>query len=258
MKKFYVVICLTLAIISMGFITKPDSTRTELKKNIPLGKAKEIKTEIAFTVGELYINASSDQLSEGTYRFNIEKWRPEISYTEENQTGYLNIKTIDERTDRNYNDKDNSTWNLSLNKKVRNDLTIKILAGKGRIDLQDCNLKRLECSMAAGDININLRNTSVPDMIFKGGAGTADFDFSGKWNNDLNASIKGGVGDASLKLPSQTGVKITIHGFLGEKNTPGFRKENGSYTNAMYGKTKETLYIDVTGGIGNVTLKLVD
>jgi len=258
MKKFYIFVCLSLAIVSMGFIRNPGSMSKELKKSIALGKVKEVKTELSFTAGELNINSSTNQLSEGTYRFNIDKWKPEITYTEENLTGYLKIKSANERDNYNYDDKDNCIWDLSMNKKVKNDLTIKMIAGKGNIDLQDCDLKRFHFSMVAGEVIISLKNTSVPNMEFKAGAGSAVIDLSGKWNNDLNANIKGGVGELTLKLPSHTGIKLDIHGFLGGTNTPGLKKENGYYTNALYGKTKETLYIDFSGGIGNINVKLVD
>ncbi len=258
MRKSYIFICLSLAIVAMGFIADPHAPLKEVKKSIALGKAKELKTDISFTAGELNIDGSSNQLSDGTYRFNIDKWKPEITYREENQTGYLKIRTIDERDNRNYNNEDNSEWNISLNKKVLNDLTVKMIAGKGIIDLQDCNLKRFEFTMAAGEIYINMRNSSVPDLKFNAAVGSGVIDLSGKWNNDLNATIKGGVGELTLKLPSQSGIKLNIHGGLGETHAPGFKKQNGSYTNSLFGKTKESLYIDFSGGIGNVNVQLVD
>ena len=258
MKKIYIFISLSMAIVAMGFVHDPDLKQKEVKKSISMGKAKEIKTEISFTVGKLNINASSNQLTEGAYRFYIDKWEPVFSYNEENEIGYLKIKTIDEKGNRNFDDKDHSEWNISLNKHIKNDLTIKTIAGEGDIDLQDCNLKRFEFSMAAGDIKINLRNTSVPDLVFKAAVGSAVIDLSGKWNNDLNATMKGGIGELTLKLPSHTGIKLDIHGGLGETHAHGFRKENGTYTNSLFGKTKESLYIDFSGGIGNVNVLLVD
>jgi hypothetical protein len=258
MKTIYIFICLGLAIIPMGFMSGSQSPQKEIKKSIALGNAKELKTEISFTAGELNINSSTDHLADGTYRFYIDKWKPDITYREETQTGYLKIRTIDERKSRNYDNEDNCEWNISLNKKVLNDLTVKMIAGKGHIDLHDCNLKRFDFTMAAGEIDINLRNTSVPDLKFEAAVGSGVIDLSGKWNNDLNASMKGGVGELTLKLPSHTGIKLNIHGGLGETNAPGLKKQNGTYTNALFGKTKESLYIDFSGGIGNVNVQLVD
>jgi len=258
MKKIYIFICLPLVFLSMGFRTNPDTPLKELKKSIALGKEKEIKTEISFIAGELHINAASNQLMEGSFRYHIDKWKPDITYREENQTGNLKIKTIDEREGRNFDNEDNCEWDISLNKKVMNDLTIKMIAGKGNIDLQGCNLKRFGFKLAAGDININLRNTSVPDLEFNAAVGSAVIDLSGKWNNDLNATMNGGVGELTLKLPSQTGIKLNIHGGLGETHAPGFKKQNGTYTNALFGKTKASIYIDFSGGIGNVNVQLVD
>src|SRR5665647_83960 len=183
MRKSYIFICLSMAIVAMGFMADPHAPLKEVKKSIALGKAKELKTEIFFTAGELNINGSSNHLSDGTYRFNIDKWKPEITYREEIQTGYLKIRTIDERENRNYNNEDNCEWDISLNKKVKNDLTVKMIAGKGTIDLQDCDLKRFEFTMAAGEIFINLRNSSVPDMTFNAAVGSGVIDLSGGIGN---------------------------------------------------------------------------
>ena len=258
MKKISFFVCLSLAIVSFGFSRDPDSTLKELKKSVALGNAKEIKTEIFFTAGELNINGSSNQLSDGSYRFYLDKWKPEITYTETNQLGYLKIRAIEDRVEKNYEDRDNCIWDISLNKKVKNDLKVKVVAGKCNINLPGCDLKRFEFSMLAGEMIINLKNTSVPDFVFKAMAGSAMIDLSGKWNNNLNAIIKGGVGEITLKLPAHTGVKFNITSILGEVNAPGLHKQINSWTNDLFGKTKECLYIDFTGGIGNVNVILVD
>lgn len=279
MKKNYILICLSLAFATMGStfdhnaiqtnqesnafteelnIAQNDSTLKELKRSIPLGDAKEVKTEIYFTVGDLYLSAGSENLSVGTYRYFRSRWSPHISYTEKNQIGYLKISSRDERIPRSYGNLDQCDWDINLNSKVRHDLTIRYVGGNGHIDLQNCNLERFDFSMTAGELDINLRNSSVPDFKFKALAGEAVIDLSGTWNNSLNANITGGFGELVLKLPKNSGIRLNIHGFIGSVDISGFDKEGRIYTNELYGKTRETLYIDFIGGIGNVEIILVD
>ena len=209
-------------------------------------------------VGRLNIRAKADQLTEGTYKFYRDILKPEISYTEEGKTGHLSITSKKGQMDIDDDNNNECLWDISLNKKIKHDLTVKLTAGNGNVDLSGCMLKRFEFKMVAGEAKINLSNTSVPEVNFKAMAGNAIIDLSGKWNNDLHARIKGGVGEITLKLPADIGIKMNITGVLGAVNTKGLYKMGQEYTNDLQGKTKQTLYIDVTGGIGNVNVKLIE
>lgn len=257
MKKQNFIIATGLIVILTlisGFINMPQ----EKKKSIDSGKAKTVKTEITFPAGKLYINPEGKSFCEGFYKYRKDFWEPEISYYEESENGYLKIDVDDERREKNFNDDDENVWTIAFNKDVRNDMHIEMIAGESNIDLRDCNLDRFRIEMVAGDTYINLRNTSVPFFEFRAIAGEAEIDLSGKWKNDLDAEIKGGVGELTIKLPADVGVKVSISGGLGDVSAPGFDRTNRVYTNRLYGKTKESLFVDVTGGIGNVNLRLED
>ena len=257
MRKYRILISAALAIVFLSFVSS-DFPFQEFRKNIESGKVKSVKTDIRFIAGELNISTTSDLLCEGVYRYHKDYWKPEISYKEDSQIGYLEIKVSDDREEKNYNDDDNNEWDIALNKNIKNDLKIKMLAGTGNIDVQDCNLEGFEFEMLAGEVRINMKNSSVPILEFKALAGEAEIDLSGNWKNDLNAEIKGGVGELTLKLPADVGIKMNITGGLGDVDARGFDKHNKVYTNELYGKTKVSLYIDISGGIGNVNIRMVD
>ena len=246
--------------MACSFTGTSDSNKNEFRKNIPLGRAKEVKTEISFAAGELNISPCSNHLAEGNYTYSKEELKPEITYTEESKIGHLRIEAFDEDMDmdKNMDNKDSCRWNIGLNKNIQNDLDLEMLAGEGNIDLHGCNIIRFDMKMLAGDLDVDLRNTSVPRLKFKALVGQAVIDLSGKWENDLDADIKGGVGEITLKLPSKVGTKITIVGILGDIDAPDFKKHNNTYTNAAYGNTDQTLYIELTGGLGNVNVELVE
>jgi len=237
-----------------GFVIAPQ----EKKKNIDAGKVKTVKTDITFPAGKLYINPEGKSFCEGFYKYRKDFWEPEISYYEESENGYLKIDVEDEGREKNYNNEDENVWTIAFNKDVRNDMHIEMIAGESNIDLRNCNLDKFKFEMIAGESHINLRNTSVPFFEFRAIAGEAEIDLSGKWENDLDAEIRGGVGEITIILPADVGVKVNITGGLGEVSAPGFDRNSRVYTNRLYGKTKESLFIDVTGGIGNVNLRLDD
>jgi hypothetical protein len=242
---------LFLFIVLTGLTLLPE----EYRRTVEAGKAKIVDTEIVLPAGKLIITADAKALCEGIYRYKWDYFKPEISYSEDSEKGYLKIETEDIQEKRNYNTDEPIEWNISINRNIENEMNIKMLAGESDVNLEGSKLRRMQFEMLAGDSKINLRNTSVPVLKLKALAGEVDIDLRGKWTNDLDATIKGGVGELNLILPSDIGIKLEISGGLGEVKAPGFSRNNNEYTNNLYGKTKHSLYFDITGGIGNVNIR---
>ncbi|NJM14927.1 MAG: hypothetical protein HC896_05685 [Bacteroidales bacterium] len=251
MRPYHLLLLCTISLFAFA-ILKPEPTT--IRKTLPLNKAKEIRTFINFPAGEINIRPSTKQLLESKYVFFEEEDRPVINYEEIKGVGHLRIEAPN--TENTSAGNDSCTWDIALGKSLCNSVYIKALACQGNINLEGCALKRFEFEMLAGEANINLRNTSVPVFVFRAFAGETNIILSGKWNNDLNAIIKGGMGEMNIVLPNQLGIKMNITGLLGEKNVPDFKKEGTNYTNHLYGKTDCTLYLDITGGIGEINVLL--
>lgn len=252
-----ILFCIIISLISTSFLMHKDPDYINYEKNIEPGHGNNINTKIFLKAGEMHINpVSSDYLAECTFRFYKEEWRPDISYTEDNNKGYLEIISPDFDLDmwKDHNNHKKNEWDIGLNKNMNDDINIEISAGEADINLEECSLRRLDFKIGAGEVSLNLRNSSVPRLSFKGGAGEAKIDLSGHWKNDLDARIKGGVGEITLILPSDIGIELNISGILGERNVPGFYKDGSRYTNRLNGKTKNNLFIDVNGGIGTVNV----
>lgn len=252
MKKTTVFLSILLTTLSLSNCYA--KTTSELfKKNIETGKAKEVRTDISFFAGELNINAETDFLAECVYGYRDGYLRPEMTYREVGTVGYLTVES--EEKHKLLSD-DTNRWNLSLNKKIKNNIDIELKAGKANIDLEGCNLNNFYYKMTAGESNINLRNTSVPHVKFNMTAGEATIDLSGEWKNNMVADIKGGIGEISVMVPFNTGVKIFVSGVLGEVNIPFFNKEGNMYTNDNYKKTKYNLTLYINGAIGQINVKM--
>ena len=257
MKKTTVLLCLFLAIGSLGAFTQAQSKSTLLKKSIGFGKAKDIRTDIYFFAGELNINTSTDELAECFYGYVNGFLKPMMTYSEVGKVGYLSIKSEEENKGLHL-DENNNKWNLNLNRNIKNDISIKLRAGKANINLEESKLNVFEYKMTAGESNINLRNTSVAQVRFNLLAGKANIDLSGKWHNDGVAEIKGGVGEITVIVPYNTGVRITASGVLGEVNIPFFHRNGNIYTNDSFEKTRNTIFLNISGGIGQINVKMAE
>jgi hypothetical protein len=89
------------------------------------------------------------------------------------------------------------------------------------------------------------------------GAGKTTVDLTGDYSKGFDASIQGGVGEATVLLPSEIGVKAKAAGGLGEINAKGLKKVGDAYVNDAYGESDVNLSVDVKGGVGEINLKVV-
>lgn len=258
MKRYAILFCLVTSVLLACSASASDNSDGLVKKNVEIGKAKEVKTDLSFLAGELKVNAETSSLAECVYGYNKKYIRPEISYYENDGTGYLDISSESLKNKDLEDFGSDNKWKISFNNHVRNSVSIKHKAGEADIDLEGCNLSRFEYRMAAGESKINLRNTSVPAVTFNLMAGKTHIDLTGRWDNDLVAKVKGGIGEVDLKVPYDTGVRITVSGLIGDVDIPFFNREGNTFTNDKYGKTKNTLYIDINGGVGKISVSMAD
>jgi len=227
-----------------------------LGKNVKTGSAESASMTIEMLVGEMFI--SSDDIFHLAHiecRYDEKEWEPEINYSVTEKKGQLYLSNRGQKGKVDYDDDDNVRWDVVVKESIPVEYEVFLGAGTARLDLDGTAVKSFQFEMKAGEANIDLKNTSVPIINFKALAGEVTIDLSGEWHNDLNAHIKGGVGNLNLILPDDYAVGVEISGLIGEIDSYGFRKDGKDYYRNP-GESEHTLYIEVQGGIGNVSLLL--
>jgi hypothetical protein len=85
-------------------------------------------------------------------------------------------------------------------------------------------------------------------------AGKVTLDLFGDGQDDLNATIRGGVSSLTLSLPHYVGVLIEVDTGVSDVDSSGLAKDGDNYTNDIYGEADFTLRIDIDGGTGKIYL----
>jgi predicted membrane protein len=111
--------------------------------------------------------------------------------------------------------------------------------------------------MGAGESDLDLDSLTLTGLNLQMGAGKTTVDLTGDYAQDFDASIQGGVGEATVLLPSEVGVRARAEGGLGKINAEGLQREGDSYVNDAYGDSDVSLEIDVQGGVGQINLEVV-
>ena len=204
-------------------------------RSVDAEDAESVRANLRIALGELNVSGGADELMEADFAYNVAAWEPRVNYELGGDTGELNVEQqglgegIPNRDVRN-------EWDLRLNDDIPMDLAVQMGGGVSNLDLDSLILTGLNLDM---------------------GAGATTVDLTGDWERDLSAVVRGGAGEVTLLLPSQTGVKVNAGTRLGRVNADGLRKEGEAYVNDVYGDSDTNLEVDVSGGVGQINLRVV-
>jgi len=202
---------------------------------VDLGNAQTVGAELRMGAGELNVTGGADALMEGDFAYNVAEWKPDMNFEVSGDTGELSVEQGSGEGVRLGGDARNE-WDLRFNDEVPIDLSVEMGAGESDLDLDSLDLTGLNLAMGAGETTVDL---------------------TGDYERDLAATIEGGVGRATVRLPSQVGVRVAAEGGLGRINAEGLRREGEAYVNDAYGDSDVNLEVEVRGGVGEINLEVV-
>lgn len=196
-------------------------------KVIERDSTESLHASLKMGAGNLRIGSGTEKLVRADFDYNVSSWKPEVRYS----NGDLSISQPP--THGAHVGSAKYEWDIRFNREVPLDLRIQFGAGEARLDLGSLDLRRVNVEMGVGSVQMDLR---------------------GQPKHDYDVSIQGGVGEATVHLPSDVGVDAQASGGIGEIKAAGLRHEGSHYYNDAYGKAKTTLRLTVHGGIGSINL----
>lgn len=231
----------------------PQEMQTE-SHQVNLSDAESVRTEIIMGVGILKISGGADELLESNFSYNVGSLKPGIQYTVNDGLGQLIIQQPKNRVTPMGNI--SNEWDLRLNNNIPIDMNIDFGAGEANIELSNLNLTSLDIEIGAGEVTLDLSDSrSLTDLDIEMGVGEALVDLTGIRENDLNATIEGGIGDLTLRLPSDVGVRVDVEKGIGDIKANNLKEDGNAYFNDIYGKTNVTLSFDIEIGMGDIKLE---
>jgi len=206
-------------------------------RSVEVENAESVKVNLRLAVGELTVGGGAEgpRLMEADFAYNVAAWEPGVDYEVVGDSGELSVhqrgltEGIPTRDVRN-------EWDLRFNEEVPVDLTVQMGGGVGNLDLD---------------------NLALTGMNLDVGAGSTRVDLSGEWKRDLSAIVRGGAGQLTVLLPSRMGVKVNAGTRLGRINAEGLQRKGQAYVNDAYGGSDTMLEVEVTGGVGQINLEVV-
>jgi N-terminal domain of toast_rack, DUF2154 len=238
---FLFVLLATGAVLAGACGMQPGGTQQEVgkmqhvSKSVDLENAQSARAQLKMGAGELNLTGGADRLMEADFSYNVSDWKPKVSYDVSGKKGELLVKQGSAEGG-NLSGGARNEWDISMNDEVPTELMVQVGAGESDLDLDSLTLTGVDLQMGAGKTTVDL---------------------SGDYAQSFDASIEGGVGEATVLLPSEVGVKAKAEGGLSTINAKGLKKVGDSYVNDAYGESDTNLNIDVKGGVGEINLKVV-
>jgi hypothetical protein len=255
--KWFAPIAGTLLLILASCVGERPETgpRVEEYRSVDLLGAGSVRTEIEMKAGTLRIGGGAEALMEADFIYNVAEWKPVVTYEVEEGRGDLLVR-MPESEWSSFGEDVKYEWDLRLNDDVPMEMFVELGAGESRLDLASLSLTRLKVMNGAGETHVDVGgNPTLERLNIYTGAGEVELDLTGRWDHDLDASIKGGVGEITVRLPDDVGVRVDASKGIGSIKAHGFTKEGGDYVNEAYGKSGVTLSIDINAGIGEIRLE---
>lgn len=198
--------------------------------SIDKGKADHANIELNIGIGELNLRSGTEKLLDGRFEFNVPDWKPKVNNS---ANGSHATVVIQQPNDTHSLSNPHNVWNIQLNDQVVMNLVLNCGAGQARLDLGDLNLRGVNIRMGAGQVDLNLE---------------------GHPSRDYDVNISGGVGQATVRLPHDVGIRAEAHGGLGSITVSGLEKKDGAWENNLYDNAKVNVHLKVEGGIGEIRI----
>jgi hypothetical protein len=227
---------LSALLLSSCVITTNNEERTgpteDMKRTIELDKTASVRVQIKMGAGTVNLHGGSANLMDADFKYNVPGWKPIVKYDATGDRGDLSISQPSGEHSGLGNHE--YSWDIQLNDEKPLSLNMEFGAG--------------ECNMKAG--SLSLQNLDV-NM----GVGKMVLDLRGTPKKDYEVRVRGGVGEATVYVPTAVGVVAYASGGLGAVDVKGLQKRGDRYVNNAYeSNAKVSIRLDISGGIGAIHL----
>lgn len=263
--------------INIGVPTIEVGDVREERRDVPLPGGESADVDVIFGAGRLDIEAgTSDRLLAGVFRYNVERWAPEITH----EGDKLTVRQGGNREGWGIpNGNVRNRWELEFSPQTALTMNVRAGAGDGELDFTGLKIAELDVDIGAGDFVLRfdepntvpmdhltldtgaskievlgVGNAGPEELRLQGGVGDIALDLTGGWTRSADITVRAGAGALRLTLPSDVGVEVETRGGLTNVEAYGLRQMGRTYTNDVFGETEVELQINITTGLGNVRL----
>ena len=104
---------------------------------------------------------------------------------------------------------------------------------------------------------LGVGNSRCDRFSLEGGMGKVTIDFSGAWTSSTAAQVKMAMGELTLRLPRNVGVRLTLDRFFASFDPAGLIRNGKAFESPDYDRAERKLDIAVTSAVGGVRIEWI-
>lgn len=140
-------------------------------------------------------------------------------------------------------------------------LEIRTGASATRLSFDEPNpirMERLRLQVGAADFRAeSLGNARFERFSFEGGVGDVTLDFGGAWRGRARGEVKMGVGELTIRVPADLGVRIRRKAFLASFEAPGLTRTGEAFQSSNWGEADARLELEIEAALGSIEVEVV-
>jgi hypothetical protein len=197
---------------------------------VELEAAEAARVDLTMGAGELTVTGGAAALVEAEFDYNVPAWKPVVTAT--SAGGRRDVRVSQDADFSTFGNTTNR-WRIALDDAVPMDLVARVGAGEGQLTLGSLNLRNVELRLGAGQLTVDLRGTPT---------------------TSYTVSVTGGVGQATVYVPTSVAISARASGGLGEISVTGLEKRGDRWVNPRAESSPVSIDLDVTGGVGEIRI----
>ena len=137
---------------------------------------------------------------------------------------------------------------------------LRVKTGASRAVIRFSQPNPVRCELAtigagAAEVSVlGLGNSRCDDIQFEGGVGKVLLDFGGAWTSSSRVEVKMALGEVTLRLPRNAGVRLRMDKFLSSFEPVGLVRRGNEFQSADYDRRPHHLDLDLTTAMGGVNV----
>jgi hypothetical protein len=169
---------------------------------------------------------------------------------------------------------------IALGRGAPHAVSVEVAAAEAKLDFSALTLSDVSVRSTAADTRITFGTVNprpMPELSIRGVAthlgvrqlgnanaervdlrvlaGQLDVDVSGDWTGTMTLSLDVSLGQATLRIPNDVGVRLEWNGVLGDVTTPGFIAREGIRMSPNWDTATRRLTIEADARLGQLTLE---
>lgn len=238
-----------------------------------------LDVRVRYGAGRLMIEpGAAGELYRVGIRYDADAFDPITEY----RNGRLEVGVEGRGSNVKLRNTESGTMTLALPRSLPLDVELQFGAVEATLEMGGLRLSRLGIETGASDTKLTfshphpdacdalkitmgaaafraegLGNANCSRITAEGGVGDLTLDFSGEWRRDMRADITMALGSATLRVPSDVGVRVNKDTFLSDFSGSRFEKRDGDFYSDNWESAERRLTVDLEGAFGTMNVRWI-